>query len=326
MIAMHKLGGKVGIIFYAIFLLSCQKTEYESPLWENFEIIKGGQIQALQYAAEEGKVYGVGGKGWDWGSVFAWEVESQSLFAQTQLEGPSLLCFYLDRDFILAGGLEGTLVLTDKQGQPMDKRKLPLAEIRGLHPSHRGWEVIGLDNFTQGKALFVQEGFTVGETTLFDNALKALAYLPQRDEFLAGGYGLALSWMASGGNFTPIPEFSGDQIEAIAIDREGTAYWVGYGGGIFSRNAGTGQWQRRARRQDFGRRNPGFRTATWINHKDCLVVAGERGHVYFSKDGGRSWGALPAPKVDFLSSTASDSLLFLGGRDGILYTYPLAFL
>jgi hypothetical protein len=322
----HKLQRRLAMIFLLALLFSCQKTEYESPLWENFELIKGGQIQALQYAVEEDRVYGVGGKGWEWGSVFAWEVESQNLSMQAQLEGPMLLCFYKDPAYILAGGLEGNLVLTDKEGHLLDKKRLPIREIRGLHPSQRGWEVIGLDNFTQGKALVLQEGFALAQTTLFDNALRALAYLPHQDEFLAGGYGLALSRRGSEGEFTLIPEFSGDQIEAIVADPYGETYWIGYGGGIFSRNAVTGQWQRRAKRQDFGKRNPGFRTATWIDPLDCLVVAGERGHVYYSKDGGKSWASLTAPKVDFLSSAASDSLLFLGGRDGILYTYPLAFL
>jgi len=329
-IAMKRNQAKAFVFLLGCKLLflfsSCHKTEWESPLWESYELMPSLQIQNLQYFIEEDRFYGVGGKGWEYAALFSFDVREQKWETHTIAPGKSLFCFYLREDGWIAGGLEGSIVWVTKEGVLLQEKQLPLREIRGIYPNASGWEVVGFDNFTQGKSFLLDSLFSIVEDTLLSNSLRALAYHPEEEAFFAGGYGLAVHWTQNKRELSIISNFAGDQIEAIVIDGKGTVHMIGYAGEIFSKNRLSLHWQRRSKRRDFGLRNPGFRTATLVPKLDYLVVAGERGNVFVSKDGGFNWNKIPSPKVDFLSSASSDSLLILGSREGLIYTYPTEFL
>ncbi|MGQ9627988.1 MAG: WD40/YVTN/BNR-like repeat-containing protein [Anaerolineae bacterium] len=152
---------------------------------------------------------------------------------------------------------------------------------------------------------------------LLDRNLEALAVVPGSGTVYAGTGGGAFKSTDKGSSWLPANKgLTNTSIRTLALapGRPETLYAGTYGGGIFKSEDGAGSWHLLLLREKFY-----SLVVDPVNPQIIYAATGEA--IWFSQDGGESWGTMDAPgiPVRFLALAKSDpQVLYAAGQRGVV--------
>ena len=302
------------LIFISLWFISCEKTG-KIEAWEELNNPGAHEVFDLQYDASKGVLVGVGGKPWTLGTLHlsydlgeTWEVDSISEYSLTA-------CHKLPNNEWVAVGLYGTIIRISEDFLQKAVFRNRVHNLTDISSSANEIVVVGYENFQEGIIQIYDAQFSQVKDTVLDQGFYACHV--KDESYYVGGFGLATYKGRNESNFQTIDEIGGEQITDIFEDDE-NVYFLGHGGKIFSKNTETYNWYEQQITSNFIR-NPGFKKGIALPSRNILLIVGDRGNVYISKNQGKKWKSLQAPKEDFVSVTYASPYIFAGTRSGKIY-------
>ncbi len=302
------------LLLIPIFFISCGKTG-DIDAWTELDNPGAYEIFDLHFDENSGFIVGVGGKPWTLGTLHlssdfgeTWQVDSISEYAL-------MTCHKLSNNEWLAGGLYGTLIRLSEDFLVKEVIRNRFHYLTDISSSENEILVVGYESFQSGIIQIYDKHLSHMRDTTIDQGFYS-CHVKEGAHYV-GGFGLATYKDNNEFDFQSIDEIGGDQITDIFTDQE-NIYFLGYGGKIFIKNSENSNWSEHQITSNFIR-NPGFKKGIAIPSKNTLIVVGERGNVYISKDEGKKWESLRAPTEDYESLTYAPPYIIVGTRSGKIY-------
>lgn len=307
---------KIVLYILCIISLSSCTRGGDITLWEEQNNPGNYQILDMKFLEETGQIVGVGGQPWDIGTLHisndlgsTWKVDSISKFTLYSLA-------HLHNQQWIAVGLYGTIIRIAEDYSQKELIRFNDFNLSGVSCSKDEILITGYENFQEGVVQIFDYHLNKKKDTIITQGI--FAGLIKNNTHYVGGYGIALMKESSSHRFDQINGIEGDQINHIFQDTNDNLYLLGHGGHIFVRTHSNQSWEAVKITKNFIR-NPGFKTGLAVPVNGKLIVAGERGNLFTSLNGGKTWKKREAPDEDFNSMIYAPPYLVFSTKSGKIF-------